>query len=170
MAQQQYTSAQTSRSQVPALHRALLKAGVWASGTVNVDIGGGRFDKASQELSKSFVTNLVYDPYNRSQEHNDTVLLKLQERGADTATVANVLCVIAEDHLRAGVVALASKLAPIAFFSIYEGNRSGIGGPTRDGWQENRALVTYVKEIAPFFDKTELQRIGGVQMIVAQRG
>lgn len=166
MARQRYTSARTCRSQVPALHRALLRARVWKPGDVNADIGGGRFDKTTEELRRAQVANIVYDPYNRSDEHNEQALEALR-KGTTTATIANVICVIAEPEVRAEVVALAAQTAPVAFFDVYEGNGSGIGGETRDGWQENRKLDTYVDEIAPFFSQVEIRRIAGQRVIVA---
>lgn len=162
---QQYTSARTSRKQVPALHRALLRAGVWKPQDVNADIGGGRWNLASEALARAHVLNLVYDPFNRPSDHN-AVVLPLLDR-ATTATVSNVLCVIREPEARIEVIKLAA-LAPVAYFTVYEGNRSSIPGPSRDGWQENRKLATYLDEINQVME-AELQTLGGLRMIVAKR-
>lgn len=162
---QLYTSAKTSRKQVPALHKALLKAKVWQPGDVNADIGGGKYDLTTKALCRAGVTNLVYDPFNRSESHNQTVLRLIQER-ATTATVANVLNVIAEPENRAEVIELASQASRV-FFTVYEGNKSGVGCATRDGWQENRKLGTYLPEIRRFL-KAEAQSLGRLRLIVAQ--
>ena len=165
MASQQFTSAKTSRNQVPALHRALLRADVWKPKDVNADIGGGKYDLATEELRRMKVVNLVYDPYNRCDDHNSCVM-NLFVR-ACTATVANVLNVIAEPAARIEVIELAA-LVPVAYFTVYEGDRSELGCETRDGWQENRKLATYLDEIREIMD-AEVRRIGGVRMIVACR-
>ena len=39
-----------------------------------IDIGGGKFDNAVKDLSKSNVEVKIYDPFNRSPEHNKSVV------------------------------------------------------------------------------------------------
>lgn len=66
---QGFGSAGTSLNQVPSATRKIK----WEPGTVNVDIGGGRFDKATDYLRDNGVENLVFDPFNRNAEHNKAV-------------------------------------------------------------------------------------------------
>jgi len=130
---QRYTSERTCRNQFPALHRALIDLNAWRPGDTNADIGGGKFDLVTDRLAELGVTNLVWDPHNRSDEHNaDT--LRLIKQGTTTATVAKVLNVIAEPEIRAEVIQLAAR-ARVAFFHFYEGGtarvlarRRGTGG------------------------------------------
>jgi len=163
--QQAYTSERTSRNQLPALHRALLRAGIWQFGDINADIGGGRFDKASEELAWNGVENVVWDPYNRAPRHNEDALNRIF-RGTTTATVANVLNVIAEYEVREQVIRMATR-AGRAYFHVYEGDRSGLGKKTRDGWQEHRKLVTYLPEVSRHFDRAALVTVAGLRVIEA---
>ena len=163
---QRYTSQRTCRKQVPALHRALLRAGVWKAGDVNADIGGGKWELATEALDDQDVENIVYDPYNRSDEHNTEALQRISQ-GVKTATVANTLNAIVEPEARAGVIQLAAQAASVAYFHIYEGNGSGVGSETRDGWQENRGLESYIPEMSPLFSRVVIRRIGGLRVIEA---
>ena len=128
----------------------------WQPGTVNVDIGGGRFDKATDWLRERGVENLVFDPFNRDQEHNRQVAERVQSEKADTVTCTNVLNVIDNEQARANVIlqsAKALKPGGTAYFSIYEGNKSGIGKATvKDSWQNNRITETYIDEIKKYFN------------------
>jgi hypothetical protein len=70
-------------------------------GTVNLDIGGGKFDNAVEYLKTKGVTSYVYDPFNRTQEHNDMVAGKTENGQSDTVTISNVLNVIDSEAVRA---------------------------------------------------------------------
>ena len=54
---------------------------------MNLDYGGGKFDNATEYLAEMNVTSLVYDPFNRSSDHNKMVLAEIRNNGsADTVT------------------------------------------------------------------------------------
>lgn len=148
---QEVSSAGTSIKQVPALFNN--KNVVW--GKVNIDIGGGRFDLATDFLKERGVFNLVFDPYNRPEKQNSDTLEFLQKGNkADTATCANVLNVIAESDARANVIlemAKAIKPDGRAYFMVYEGDGSGEGRKTSAGWQNNRKTASYEDEIRQYF-------------------
>ena len=139
---------------------------VFPKGGVNVDIGGGRFDNATEHLAKKGVTNHTYDPYNRSQEHNETVVDAVAGGKTDTATVNNVLNVIKEPQARSQVIAQAAdavKPEGVAYFKIYEGSKSGKGSSPKskpDNWQENRKTESYTDEVKAHFQ--DVQRRGDV--------
>ena len=125
---QQYTSAATSinSSKLPALFKLVQ----FEEGSLNLDIGGGRFDNVAEYLDRVYqATNLVYDPYNRSDEHNRRVLSQVRKNGgADTVTCSNVLNVIAEEDARLSVIRNCKnylKSGGTAYFTVYEGNISG---------------------------------------------
>ena len=146
---QQYSSADTSLNQVPAVFKKVN----WKSGTTNIDIGGGKYDTSTNFMKDKGVTNVVFDPFNRDAEHNRNAFEKIQSKG-DTVTVANVLNVIKEDVVRDNVILQAAKaLKPngTAYFGIYEGNASGNGKETSKGWQNNRKTADYIPEIAKRF-------------------
>lgn len=153
---QEYKSAGTSinSSRVPALFKKVL----WYPNGTNVDIGGGKFETATEYLAKCGVENLIYDPYNRSESHNKSVILKLAFNRADTATLSNVLNVIKEKDKRREVLERARKWARMTYITVYEGNRSGIGKESKKGcWQENRRLPDYVPEVQEVFVNVEIR-------------
>ena len=93
----------------------------------------------------------VYDPFNRTVEHNERVLDWANEH-ADVVVLSNVLNVIEIESSRRYILKMVSLYAPMVYISVYEGDRSGKGGKTRDGWQENRKLASYLEEIYNSFD------------------
>lgn len=150
---QAISSANTSLRQVAAIFKKV----AWKPGTVNIDIGGGRYDEGTKYLAEKGVENLIYDPYNRDETYNRFVVGRLMKRSGDTATVNNVLNVIAEADVRKNVVLQAAKAIKkdgVAYFQIYEGDGSGVGKQTSKGWQNNRKTQEYVAEVATYFDKT----------------
>ena len=150
---QRYTSAATSinSAKLPAIFR-LVK---FNPNTVNLDYGGGRFDSATEALAQQNVTNLIYDPFNRTAMHNQMVLDTIRDNGgADTATCSNVLNVIAEENARQAVVRNIYKLLKnggVAYFTVYEGDGLGSGRETPKGYQLNRTTDGYLEEIAGIF-------------------
>lgn len=153
--EQAISSAKTSLRQVPAL----FKDKNVQFGDVNIDIGGGKYDLATEFLAERGTQNLVFDPYNRGEVTNRATLDFLRDGSrADTATNANVLNVIAEAPARANVIlemAKAIKPDGKAYFMVYEGDGSGVGRETSAGWQNNRKTADYMDEIKRYFDSVE---------------
>lgn len=151
--EQEYTSANTSinSSKLPAIFKLINLS----PNTINLDFGGGRFDNASEYLATKNVTNLIYDPYNRSSEHNKNVLDTIRKNnGVDTATCSNVLNVIKEENARHTVIQNIYNLLKsngTAYFTVYEGTGKGNEGATKSGYQLNRKTVDYVDEIKEVF-------------------
>ncbi len=109
----------------------------------------------------------VYNPFNRDIAHNQEAIGLIQDGQCQTVTVANVLNIVRESHLRARVIQQAvDALTPdgTAYFGIYEGDGSGIGKVTQyvkgvpTVWQENRRTEDYLSEIAPFFQQVTRRR------------
>lgn len=151
---QEYDSADTSinSSKAPSVFK-LVKS--WEPGTINLDYGGGKFDTGTDYLSQYDVINLVYDPYNRTSDHNREVLKLIRENGgADTVTCSNVLNVIKEPEVRANVISNIKKLLKsngTAYFTVYIGDKSGEGKVTKSGYQLNRDTKDYIPEIEEVF-------------------
>lgn len=150
---QEYDSAATSinSTKLPAIYRMIKLQ----PGTVGVDFGGGRFDNAVEYLRDQDVTLCVYDPYNRSAEHNREVLRTLRANGgADFAVNSNVLNVIKEHEARKGVLENIKKItksgAPI-YITVYEGRGDAKEGVTKSGYQLNRKTADYLEEIQEVF-------------------
>ena len=167
---QEYGSSKTSLSQVPATHKLVDRVHGWEEGSVNADIGGGRFNHYTETMKEEHgVTSHVYDPFNRDDEHNAKVASIISDGKSDTATVNNVLNVIKEPDLREHVIkqaANAIKDDGSAYFIVHEGDRSGGGKVTSKGWQENRSTASYIDEIAQHFG--DVKRRG--KLIIAKKG
>lgn len=155
--QQEISSAATSinANKLPVLYTN--KNAVFTPGGTNVDVGGGRFDNVTEYLKERGVRNMIFDPYNRDDDYNRRTLKFLTSGNrADTATCSNCLNVIKEAPARANVIlecAKAIKPDGKAYFTVYEGDGSGVGKVTKSGWQENRKTASYVDEIKRYFDK-----------------
>ena len=156
-AQQEFSSAATSinSNKLPAIYNMVN----FRSGDVVVDFGGGKFDNAVNYLKDKGVTLLVYDPYNRSAEHNKEVLRLLKEHGgADAAVNSNVLNVIKEPEAREAVLKNIKKItkrgAPI-YITVYEGRGDGAEGPTKSGYQLNRKTGDYMDEVGRVFSNVK---------------
>ncbi|GHV40014.1 hypothetical protein FACS1894187_20520 [Synergistales bacterium] len=147
---QAISSADTSIRQVAAAFKKIN----WTLGTVNLDIGGGRFNEGTDYLSSRGVENLVFDPFNRDEKHNRTVIDRLRESKVDSATATNVLNVIREDAIRDVIIhqaARAIKPDGVVYFQIYEGDRKGVGKQTSKGWQNNAKTDSYSDAIRRYF-------------------
>lgn len=156
----------TSRRQVPALLKEIHEEYGWKRGMVNADIGGGPWPDATNWLKRKGVTNLVYDPGHFDDAATADVLEQILDGQCDTATVANVLNVIPKRADRDEVIELAANCIHgegAAFFSVHEGDGSGRGRETRDGWQAHRLLDAYLKEVDRFFKDVSItgKRIEG---------
>lgn len=72
---QRFTSKQTSinSTKAPAVYSMKRAVNVMTGKTV-VDIGGGRFDTAAEAARVYGAAVSIYDPFNRTPEHNAAVL------------------------------------------------------------------------------------------------
>lgn len=151
--EQEFDSAATSinSSKLPAIYKMVN----FNKGDVVIDFGGGRFDNAVEYIKDKGATLVVYDPYNRSAEHNEQVLATVEENGgADAAVNSNVLNVIKEPEARKAVLENIKQLtkegAPI-YITVYEGRKDGVAGPTKSGYQLNRKTEDYLDEVREVF-------------------
>lgn len=151
--EQEYDSAKTSinSTKLPAIYRMISLP----AGSVGVDYGGGKFDNAVEALAEQDVILHVYDPYNRSREHNSQVIKALRANGgADFAINSNVLNVIKEPEARLNVLQNIKKItkpgAPI-YITVYEGSGKSDEGETSSGYQLNRKTAGYLDEIRQVF-------------------
>ena len=146
-------NADTSLAQVPAL----FKRSTFVPHGTNIDIGAGKHDlgKRYLEESRGVTESVPFDPFNRDAATNRAAVERLKggERFG-TATVPNVLNVIAERSVRDNVVLQAARsLEPggVAYFQIYEGDGSGMGRTTSKGYQNNMKTSAYLDEVKQHF-------------------
>lgn len=160
---QQFSSKGTAinwkSGRLPAIFRLVHFPG----NSMVLDYGGGTTE--SQELANNFLKSinsedLVYDPFNRTRQENDEVLRKIRKNGgADVAICSNVLNVIAEESARISVLKNIKRLtkpgAPV-YFTVYEGNNSGVGRQTdKDQYQNNKKTADYIGEIEQVFSNVK---------------
>lgn len=161
-AKQEFTSAATSQSQIAKGFKQIGKRGGWKRGTLNVDLGGGRYEHGTKWMGEQGVESHVYDPYNRPSEHNEQVSRLVTKRGgADSVTVFNVLNTIKEPEVHLEVLQSAKKfLKPggSLWLSVYHGDRSGVGKRTKsDSWQRNEPIHAYLDTVKQVFPNAEIK-------------
>jgi len=160
---QTITSAGTSVNTLP---KVFVGPGNFEHGGINLDIGGGRFETATEYLKGLGVRNLVWDPYNRSPEQNIRALAEWGEHVKQagiprTITISNVLNVIKEKPARLKVLEMAAaavvdRWTPV-YIGVYEGDKSGVGRATTKGYQLNRVKKDYLVEVKRFFKYAEVR-------------
>ena len=146
--EQLYDSAETSInvSKKPAGYNELKKRGEIKDNELIVDIGGGKFDNLVEDAAKEGATVKVYDPFNRTPEHNAAVVNEIKDGQADMAMSHNVLNVIQEDKNIINIARQAEnaiKPNGKAHFSVYEGTGTGVGKVTTKGYQRNEKTKNY---------------------------
>lgn len=154
---QEYTSAKSCIKQIPAGFKIVDKYFIWYKGTVNLDIGGGKYDLMTEALKEKGVENLVYDPYNKSQEHNDNVMDRVSRmHGVHTVTIFNVLNVIKEREIQIEALKLAYnalKLGGMVFVRSTYKNPKKASGVTKSGtfqhYLTQEEYLEIVKEVFP---------------------
>jgi hypothetical protein len=157
--EQEYDSSVTSinSAKLPAIFGLVEKIGGFKEGTMNLDFGGGRFDNVAEYLKDLNVLNLVYDPFNRSKEHNKDVIEFVKKNGgADTVTCSNVLNVIKEPENRLAVIKNCDRLVKnggTVYVTVYEGSGSGEGkaNEKKKSYQTNMRTEQYQEELEQVF-------------------
>ena len=151
---QEFTSKETSinSGKLPAIYKLVN----FPKGSLVIDYGGGKFDNAIEYLDSIGVTGLVYDPYNRTTEHNRSVIKQIRENGgADIALCSNVLNVIKEEEARLNVLKNIRKLlksSGTAYITVYEGKGTGEAKQSQDdAYQLHRKTADYLDEIHKVF-------------------
>lgn len=159
---QEHTSADTSLNQVSSGLKHAVSKGLIKPDSINVDNGGGRFDKGKEhvESNVSGAELHVHDPFNRSEEHNNQVK-KIASGNADYVGMHNVLNVIKETEARQEALkSVKSFMKPktgIAHITVYEGDKSGNSRMSKadkgrgSSWQEHRPTSSYVDEVKKVF-------------------
>lgn len=136
-----------------------IKNQIFKNNSINLDIGGGAFDNATKALKEIGTTNYIYDPHNRTPEHNKLVIKSVQNGQADTVTCHNVLNVIKEDTIKEKIIKQAKNALKddgIFMITVYEGDKKNQEiGPRKTGndqWQEFKKIEEYLPIIEKHFD------------------
>ncbi len=150
---QEYGSAGTSIHQVAATFKSPYFD--TPSGSINVDLGGGKYDLATEYLKERDIINLVIDPYNRSPEFNDANEKIARKNKVSSVTVNNVLNVIKEPEERENVIRKAKSFLTDggkAYFLIHYKSGKEAGETKKGDWQNHMHPKQYVSEIKKYFD------------------
>lgn len=159
---QEHKSASTSQSQVSAGITHAVKHGHIKPNTINVDYGGGKYDKgkAHVEDNVSSAKLHVHDIYNRSDSHNKAVEKETLGK-SDYVGMHNVLNVIKEpEHRNTALENMKKFMKPktgVGHVTVYEGDRSGSGRMSKkdtgsgSSWQNHKPTASYVNEIKKVF-------------------
>ena len=136
----------------------------------NLDFGGGKWDKATVYLKNNHnCENLVYDPYNRTEEHNKEVANRVQTEGVDSITCLNVLNVIKNKNERYNTLYAIKLLTevsadigklPIVIFQVYEGDKTA-----NKDIQTCMKTKEYIPEIQAHFHSWSIKRKGNVIIV-----
>lgn len=139
--EQEFKSAATSTNQLPGGFKKV----DWVEGSTNLDWGGGAYDRGTVWLKQEFgVVNYIYDPFNRSAQHNYEAL----RCNPDTITCFNVLNVIKEDEVIVSILQEMGKFNTPIYITVYEKNRDSKGSATGgDKYQRNDSTNKYIELI-----------------------
>lgn len=156
--EQKYTSKETSLNQVAAVYKLY----DFPKGSKILDYGGGKYDTATEYMKERECMVTVYDPYNRSDEHNRAA----REIVPDYVVCSNVLNVIAEDDVVRHVLEDIATYNVPTIITVYEGDGTGVGKETKKGFQRNAKTQAYMQIVSEVFD--DVQRKG--KLIIARKG
>lgn len=126
-----------------------------------LDVGGGQFDVSRNYMQKRGIDLLVYDPYNRTQEHNEKIKWMVANQKVAAATSMSVLNVVAEPEARLAHICTmkdALQINGMAYFKIWpgEGVLKGCYKPTTNsyghpGYQANAYADRFLREVQLVF-------------------
>lgn len=118
---------------------------------INLDIGAGKYLKASHILAIRGAYNLRLDPYLLPTTHNEQVLKLIKNTKLNSITCNNVLNVISKserEEIYKQIKELQIKNDCIVYFQIHEGNKNGI----EDEKQNNQMTSFYYDEIKKYLN------------------
>jgi hypothetical protein len=139
-------------------------------GTRNLDVGGGAHESNTRYLKSRGVTNYVYDPYARSDDHNHKILQNVKSSPVDSVTSMSILNVIDDTAARLAHILLSKtslKSGGKAYFKVWPGNGSGKGEYILGGYQSNRDAKSYIQDVKQIFGDKQVSYDVSLQVIVA---
>ena len=143
---QEFSSANTSINitKLPAIYNKLNPIEMW--GLTIFDYGVGKV-KTLNNIARwgleNDITILGYDKFNLSSDYNRDMLKQVYK--ADVFICSNVICTIKEDEIVQSIIDFILQYNKPFFFKIYEGNKSGVGKPSKkDCYQRNMKIKDYL--------------------------
>lgn len=147
---QKYSSKNTSINTINKIYKQYN----FKKDSIILDYGCGKYDTAIEFMKNKNCIILPYDKYNRDKNVNQISLEVAKKENLDYIVCANVLNVIQEDFIIEEIIKHIfdlSKKNTIILFSIYEGNKSGIGQVTSKGYQRNEKFISYLTILEKYF-------------------
>ena len=127
-------------------------------------------ERSSSDLVRNLSGKWQFRFYESNKKLPDVI--DTEKEAFDTVTVNNVLNVIDSLDEINNVIKRANfvlKPGGIAYFKIYEGDKSGIGRPTKaDCYQQNKPASWYLPLIRTYFENTK--RVGDIIIAINKRG
>lgn len=160
---QKFTSSSTSinKNKLPSGFSKVTKLYPWKPNTTHLDIGGGKYDNGINYLRNFGVNAHVYDPFNRTDEHNQNALANAGNGKSDTVSMFNVLNVIEHPAHQVKALRLAHhSLKPngTLYVNVWAKDGDGIGRQTgNDSWQRNEKLSAYLPLIKSVFPNATMK-------------
>lgn len=151
------TAVNSNSGKLPAIFKLI----TIPEGALVLDFGGGKPEAA--ELAQAYLdqfgaTELLYDKFNQTPEHNrDVIRTCRQNGGADIAVCSNVLNVIKEPEVRLNVLENIQKLTKPGgdvYITVYEGTPKlgrGVVTQNNSSYQNNKRTQDYMEEVQQVF-------------------
>ena len=164
-----HPSGKTSVPQIPAAYTEPQLKHVYRN-TINMDYGGGRFEKATEHLGKTCgCLNLVYDPHCRTPAHNVEVICWVQRDELVTViSCLNVLNILLDKKDRDEAIEAIKYLAQWhsnikhLVFQVY--TKDSTGKPTKS--QLNKKAEWYWPTLLAEFCGWDSEIIGDKKNII----
>lgn len=153
MTNQEFSSKDTSINTVNKVYTKY----TFYDGSNVLDYGGGRYDANTEFMKSKNVFVDVYDPFNRTEQHNKKVIDKYKNQKPDYVVCSNVLNVIKESEIVEDVVRKIANYKTTSLFVVYEGDKSGKGKVTSKGYQRNQRKEDYFKLLSKYFEIVNLK-------------
>ena len=158
--EQEFSSKGTAINGKQGKLPAIFKMITIPQGSLVLDFGGG--DEAADAVAQAYLdqfdaTELLYDKFNQTPEHNREVVKTCRSNGgADIAVCSNVLNVIKEPEVRLNVLENIKKLTKPGgnvYITVYEGSGKGEGAATQKNasYQNNKKTEGYLEEVQQVF-------------------
>lgn len=167
---QEHKSKGTSQNQVAAGLTYATERGLIKPGQTGVDFGGGKYDKGVAHVAAHGAKLHVYDPFNRTPEHNQEVERKMTGK-AKYVGCHNVVNVIKErEHRVEALQKMKSFMgdSAVGHVTVHQGDKDGksrITKSEKDGstcWQNHQKTDWYENEVRGVFGDThDIKRYEG---------
>lgn len=149
------TSARTSIRTINKIYK-ILANDPHIDGTTIIDFGCGKYDDMKEFAEENGYEWWGMDKYNRSEEFNLATQERFDLEYPDIVVCNNVLNVIDDDEeLEYIVNGISCESSAVKhFFTIYEGDKTGIGKETKyDCWQRNQKVSEYIPMLKKYFKR-----------------